>query len=85
MQPRTWTPLPTVRWKVREAYDFKYGPQEFGRLPVWAHLTPTMLAQFQTILAMAIFSGGFNHVLGLCESGFSDSEAWLWPLGHKHT
>ena len=81
---RTWTPLPWVRWKVRVAHDFKYGPHEFGQLPLWAHFTPTMLAQFQTILAMAMFSSGFAEILGICDT--DTSEIWIWPVqNHCHT
>ena len=78
------TPVHTVRWKVRVVHNFKYGPHEFGQLPLWAHLTPTVLAQFQTILAMAMFSSGFAEILGICDT--DTSEIWMWPVqNHCHT
>jgi len=82
--PRAFTPLPTVRWKVKEAYDFQYGPEEFGRLPLWAHLMPTFLAQLHTILAMAIFSNGLIYILGLCGETIlldrGEVGVFFWPL-----
>ena len=59
------------------------GPEDFGKLPFWAHLLPTALAQFHTILAMIVFSNGPLHILGLCNdlngSGNEFGVLW-WPV-----
>lgn len=72
--------LPTIQWKVRVVDDFIYGPEDFGRLPFWAHLLPCALAQFHTILAMIIFSNGPLYILGLCNDlpGSSHEFGVLW-------
>ena len=74
----------TVRRRVRVAHDFQYGPEEFGRLPFWAHLMPLILAQFHTILALVIFSNGLVYIMGLCGETIlldrSEVGVFFWPL-----
>eukprot|EP00435_Cladocopium_sp_Y103_P015408 s1896_g3.t1 len=73
--------LHSLRWKIRAAHDFKYGPSSFRQLPLWAHFMPVALAQFHTILAMTIVSNGLVYMLTLCEnpSGSSHGVFW-WPM-----
>jgi len=83
--PRAYTPLPTVRRRIRVAHDFQYGPEEFQWLPLWAHLMPVFLAQFHTILAMVIFSNGLVYIMGLCGEAIphldrSEAGVFFWPL-----
>eukprot|EP00435_Cladocopium_sp_Y103_P036369 s214_g9.t1 len=54
-------------WSVRVAYDFRFRIEAFDPMPLWAHLLPTAMAQFHTIFAMVVFSGGLDFILGLCE------------------
>lgn len=68
-------------WEVREANDFRYGPQEFGSLPFWAHFVPAALAQFHTILTLNMFSQGFVFMLGLCRPDGHDHGVVWWPTG----
>ena len=49
-------------WSVRVAYDFRFRIKAFDPMPLWAHLLPTAMAQFHTIFAMVVFSGGWVHV-----------------------
>lgn len=75
--------LPTIQWKVRVVDDFIYGPEDFGKLPFWAHLLPTALAQFHTILAMIVFSNGPLYILGLCNDltgGSHEFGVLWWPV-----
>ena len=44
------------------AYDFRFRIEAFDPMPLWAHLLPTAMAQFHTIFAMVVFSGGWVHV-----------------------
>lgn len=70
-------------WSVRVAYDFRFRIEAFDPMPLWAHLLPTAMAQFHTIFAMVVFSGGLDFILGLCERmdflGYSSAVLW-WPL-----
>lgn len=54
--------LHSLRWKIRAAHDFKYGPSSFSRLPLWAHFMPVAMAQS----LWAKFTGNFYkaEVLG---------------------
>eukprot|EP00438_Fugacium_kawagutii_P017745 Skav203038 [mRNA] locus=scaffold583:609270:612481:+ [translate_table: standard] len=73
--------------EVRESTNFRFGPQEFGSLPFWAHLVPAALAQFHTILTLSMFSGGFVHVVALCPPHGHDHGVVWWPMGgcvHHH-
>ena len=67
----------TERWKVRVEHDFKFGPKEFGRLPLWAHFMPAAAAQFLTILSLIVVSGGVAFFLGMCD-GRTGQTGILW-------
>ena len=66
------------RWKVRVAHDFKFGPKEFGRLPLWAHFMPAATAQFLTILSLIVVSGGVAFLLGMCDGTGQTGVGVLW-------
>jgi len=74
------TLLKSTCWKLRVAYDFRFRIDAFEEMPFWAHLLPTAMAQFHTILAMVAFSGGLDFILGFCQKVdfFSYSSAVLW-------
>eukprot|EP00434_Breviolum_minutum_P042528 symbB.v1.2.037857.t1/scaffold5711.1/size24326/2 len=58
------TLLKSTCWKLRVAYDFRFRIDAFEEMPFWAHLLPTAMAQFHTILAMVAFSGGIDFIFG---------------------
>lgn len=73
--------LHSLRWKIRAAHDFKYGPSSFSRLPLWAHFMPVAMAQFHTILAMTIVSNGVVYMLKICENhGQGSHGVFWWPM-----
>lgn len=74
------TLLKSTCWKLRVAYDFRFRIDAFEEMPFWAHLLPTAMAQFHTILAMVAFSGGIDFIFGFCQKVdfFSYSSAVLW-------
>ncbi len=74
------TLLKSTCWKLRVAYDFRFRIDTFEEMPFWAHLLPTAMAQFHTILAMVAFSGGIDFIFGFCQGVdfFSYSSAVLW-------
>ena len=74
------TLMKSTCWRVRVAYDFRFRIEAFEKMPFWGHLLPTAMAQFHTIFAMIIFSGGLDFILGICErvDFFSYSSAVLW-------
>ena len=69
----------SVKWEVRVAHDFKYGPAEFGLLPFWAHFLPVAFSQFHTILAVIVLSKSIVYILGFCEQDESSNILW-WPI-----
>lgn len=69
----------SVKWEVRVAHDFKYGPAEFGLLPFWAHFLPVAFSQFHTILAVMVLSKSIVYILGFCEQAESSSILW-WTI-----
>ena len=46
------------------AYDFRFRIEAFEKMPFWGHLLPTAMAQFHTIFAMIVFSGGLDFHFG---------------------
>ena len=78
MKPRPSETEEMERWKVRVAHDFKFGPKDFGRLPLWAQFMPAAMAQFLTILSMIVVSGGVGILLGMCDASIGQTGVIWW-------
>ena len=76
-------PNPKHSQIFHSSFTLLRGPEDFGKLPFWAHLLPTALAQFHTILAMIVFSNGPLYILGLCNDltgGSHEFGVLWWPV-----
>ena len=68
-------------WSVRVAYDFRFRIEAFDPMPFWAHLLPTAMAQFHTIFAMVVFSGGRRASRYIyCHVFVADDEMLSWNV-----